>query len=189
MQEIEIEFKNLLTKPEFDRILNRLPFPEKADKQTNFYFETMDFSLRKNKSALRIRQKNGNYRLTLKEPHPDGLLETHDHLTVEEANEWLNGNCIPKENILKQLNQINVSLQDLKYFGSLTTERREYKDNGIIYVLDYSTYNNQEDYELEIEAIHKKEGIQAFHSLLEELHIPQRETANKIQRFFSTLKK
>jgi uncharacterized protein YjbK len=32
--------------------------------------------LKENKSALRIRKKGGEYVITLKEPHPEGLLET-----------------------------------------------------------------------------------------------------------------
>ncbi|MFD2045359.1 CYTH domain-containing protein [Ornithinibacillus salinisoli] len=189
MQEIEIEFKNLLTKAEFDRLLYRLPFPEKVDKQTNFYFETKDFALKQQHAALRIREKNGEYRLTLKEPHPNGLLETHDVLTKSEASEWLNGNCVAKEYTANQLSKLNISHNGLKYYGSLTTERREYKKDQLLYVLDYSTYNNQEDYELEIEATDEKNGLQAFHTLLQELDIPKRKTPNKIRRFFATLKK
>ncbi|WP_212685903.1 CYTH domain-containing protein, partial [Salmonella enterica] len=80
-QEIEIEFKNLLTEEEYLKLLSNLPFPKYSQTQTNYYFETEDFSLKAHGSALRIREKNGNYTLTLKETHELGLLETHDALT------------------------------------------------------------------------------------------------------------
>src|SRR5699024_2293642 len=96
-QEIEIEYKNLLTKQEFDYLLGHFPFPQNSQKQTNFYFETENFSLKENGAALRIREKDGHYRLTLKEPHPDGLLETHDPLTEAEAMNWLQGNKEPEQ--------------------------------------------------------------------------------------------
>ncbi|SET15747.1 adenylate cyclase [Oceanobacillus limi] len=188
MQEIEIEFKNILTRAEYHKLLNHFPFPNKGKIQTNFYFETKDFALRKQKSALRIRKKDGAYRLTLKEPHPQGLLETHDILTNEEAKAWISGNCIPKKYTAKQLNNLNIEPSKLIYYGQLTTERYEYKKDDLLYVLDYCTYNNHEDYELELEAKDETNGSTAFQSLLREFKIPKRETPNKIQRFFETLK-
>ncbi|MFP3488877.1 CYTH domain-containing protein, partial [Staphylococcus sp. SIMBA_130] len=66
--------------------------------QINHYFETKEFSLKELGCAIRIREKDGKYTLTLKEPHPDGLLETHDLLTKQEALNWMNGTIIPKVN-------------------------------------------------------------------------------------------
>src|SRR5699024_8978230 len=124
-QEIEIEYKNLLTKQEFDYLLGHFSFPQNSQKQTNFYFETENFSLKENGAALLIREKDGHYRLTLKEPHQDGLLETHDTLTVAEAMNWLQGNNVAKENTEKQLKNMQIETKNLNYYGSLTTERRE----------------------------------------------------------------
>ncbi|SHG30789.1 CYTH domain-containing protein [Ornithinibacillus halophilus] len=188
-QEIEIEFKNLLTEHEYNQLLTALPFPNKAFSQTNYYFETDDFQLKEKSSALRIREKQGKYQLTLKQPHGDGLLETHDSLTKEEAFEWLNGHCIAKENIQEALKQMGIPLESLRFFGSLTTERREYAENDILYVLDYSTYNHQHDYELEIEAPTVTAGENAFQSILTQFQIPKRQTKNKIERLFISLMK
>src|SRR5699024_6280641 len=96
-QEIEIEYKNLLTKQEFNHLLHHFSFPQPGKKQTNYYFETKNFTLKENRSALRIREKDGNYQLTLKEPHVNGLLETHDMLTESEAMDWLQGKGSFKE--------------------------------------------------------------------------------------------
>ncbi|OZU90615.1 adenylate cyclase [Virgibacillus indicus] len=184
-QEIEIEFKNLLTKEEFDRLLYNLPFPEYSETQTNFYFETKNFSLRENGCALRIREKNGKFQLTLKEPHSQGLLETHDVLTKQEAQNWMEGNIQEKEHTAKQLEAKGISPQNLIYYGSLTTERREVDYQDVLLILDYSTYHGQEDYELELEASSRTIGEDVFNRLLEKYQIPKRKTPNKIKRFFS----
>jgi uncharacterized protein YjbK len=186
-QEVEIEFKNLLTKEEYELLLERLPFPHEGHKQVNYYFETSDFQLRNNKAALRIREKNGEYRLTLKEPYKDGLLETHDSLTKDEAEAWINGNPIDKEFTKKRLYQMGISVENLKCYGSLTTIRREYKDSGLIYVLDHSSYHDQEDYELEIESTDRESGLKALDTILKDWSIVKKETPNKIARFFNSL--
>lgn len=186
-QEIEIEFKNLLTKEEFQSLWSNLSFPKESQVQINYYFETKDFALRNKLSALRIREKNGNYQLTLKEPHPEGLLETHDSLTEKEAFSWLHGNMIEKKHVLRQLDHLDIAIDELLYFGKLTTERREISRGNVLIVLDKSMYNGKIDYELELEAPNKEIGQIVFHDLLEEFKITIKKTPNKIERFFSSL--
>ncbi|MFD1852112.1 CYTH domain-containing protein [Oceanobacillus bengalensis] len=188
-QEIEIEFKNLLTKNEFDHLLDKLPFPEYSVKQTNYYFETTDFQLKDQGCALRIREKNGKYRLTLKEPQGDGLLETHDFLTEAEARAWIAGHIAPKEHTTKQLEARNISVVNLYYYGSLITERREVEYKDVLLVLDHSTYNGKNDYEFELEAKTKADGLKTFQSLMNEHNITIKKTPNKIERFFLSLSK
>ncbi|MGP4106695.1 CYTH domain-containing protein [Virgibacillus sp. L01] len=185
-QEIEIEYKNLLTKDEFDRVLYSLPFPSDAETQTNHYFETADFSLKKNGCALRIREKNNTFTLTLKEPHDTGLLETHDTLTKQEANQWINEEFIGKEYTSKQLENKGINLNDLKYLGSLTTERRELNYHDVLLVLDYSTYGDTSDYEMELEAASEEIGLKTMQDVLDKFNIKRRQTPNKIQRFFTS---
>ncbi|MFB4169787.1 CYTH domain-containing protein [Virgibacillus sp. JSM 102003] len=185
-QEIEIEYKNLLTKDEFERVLYSLPFPNDAQTQTNHYFETADFTLKKNGCALRIREKNNTFTLTLKEPNDTGLLETHDTLTIQEANQWINEDYIAKKYTSMQLENKGINLDDLKYFGSLTTKRRELNYQGVLLVLDYSTYGDTSDYELELEAASEELGIKMMQDTLDKFNIKRRHTPNKIQRFFSS---
>lgn len=186
-QEIEIEFKNLLTKDEFNKLLANFPFPNEAKEQTNYYFETKEFSLQKNKSALRIREKNNEYKLTFKEPHPQGLLETNDILTEKEASAWLRGNIIEKEHTTKQLKNMQIDPKQLLYYGYLITKRREVKYNNVLLVLDYSKFNGRSDYEFELEAPNRKIGLHTFQSILTKLNIKEKDTPNKIERFFTTL--
>ncbi|MFC4559334.1 CYTH domain-containing protein [Virgibacillus kekensis] len=186
-QEIEIEYKNLLTMNEFNRLLISLPFPEQGKTQINHYFETADFSLKKHDYALRIREKNNKYTLTLKEPHTTGLLETHDALTKNEVEQWLNGDFVETENVTDRLKDKGISLEKLKLYGSLKTDRRELEYEGVLLVLDYSTYCGAEDYELELEASSEDIGMRKIKDILEQFGIPERPTPNKIQRFFDTL--
>ncbi|RWZ55135.1 CYTH domain-containing protein [Halobacillus fulvus] len=184
-QEIEIEFKNLLTENEYRKIYHFLPFKSvELVEQTNYYFETEDLSLKQQGAALRIRHKNGRWTLTLKQPHPEGLLETHDHLTEEEANLWIQSKFVEKAETAKQLAELNVRLNDLRYLGSLTTRRKELEYKGATIVLDHSLYYDQEDYELEVEAPSKPVGETVIREILEACDIPDRVTDNKIKRFY-----
>ncbi|MDY0396086.1 CYTH domain-containing protein [Virgibacillus halophilus] len=187
MQEIEIELKNLLTESEFRLLLSRLPFPAAAQTQTNYYFETRDFKLKQQGSALRIRKKNGVYYLTLKEPYGEGLLETHDVLSEIEAQDWLSGACTIKEHTGERLMVLGVKAPQLKYYGKLTTERRQFAADNLLYVLDQSYYHGITDYELEIEAPDKTSGEQALQRILSDYHITAKETPNKIRRFFKAI--
>lgn len=185
-QEIEIEYKNLLTEEEFTRVLSQYPFPERAATQTNYYFETDDFSLKQKGCALRIREKNGKFVLTLKEPHASGLLETHDPLTKQEADNWLHGTIIPKDNVMGQLNTMHIPIDKIVYYGKLTTSRREVEYDQALLVLDHSMYNDTSDYELEVEAPTEATGMAVFENVLQQNNIKKRDTPNKIKRFFAT---
>lgn len=186
-QEIEIEFKNMLTEEEFDALLKALPFPKHSIIQKNHYFETKNFSLKNNGAALRIREKNGVFVLTLKEPHPQGLLETHEKLTAEEAQHWLGGKPVLKLHITKRLETLDVPIKDFQYYGCLTTERWETTYKEALLVLDRSEYNGITDYELELEVKDRNTGILLFDELLREYNIEKKPSPNKIVRYFKSL--
>ncbi|WP_188208332.1 CYTH domain-containing protein [Alkalibacillus aidingensis] len=187
MQEIEIEFKNLLTKQEYlrliDQVVKSTPTPKT---QVNHYFETDDFQLRQNQMALRIRQKHQAYVATLKQPHEDGLLETHDDLTEQQVKQWLRDQISLPPNISKQLARIDLDEKRLKYQGALTTHRIEEDQEQFTLVLDHSEYNQTEDFELELEVNSYEYGQEIFNHLLKQYQIPKRHTKNKIVRFFES---
>lgn len=189
-QEIEIEFKNLITEGEYHSLIDDLPFDiNNRFTQTNYYFETDDFALRDHGSALRIRKKGDTWTATLKEPHEEGLLETHDTLTEDEVNEWLNGSPAPAPFIKNRLAALGVMFTDLQFRGALMTERMEIEYKDTLLVLDRSHYHNQTDFELELEAKEKQHGETIFTALLDQYNISKRQTPNKIQRFFAAMPK
>src|SRR5699024_9526368 len=112
-QEIEIEYKTLLTERAFNKLTEALPFPHDAIKQVNHYFKTEDFQLKKKRSAIRIREKKDTIVLTLKQPHPDGILETHETLTKEEFTVFLQNDISYKQHIGKQLRDLGIDMTDL----------------------------------------------------------------------------
>lgn len=189
-EQLEIEFKNLLTAAEFAKLQHYFSILDEEFKiQHNHYFDSEQFSLKDKGCALRIREKNGKYECTLKQPHPDGLLETNEDLPVPLAQQIIKQghfqDSLPVNSpIIAALNQLNIQLHSLTCFGSLKTSRAEtvYK-NGLL-VLDNSFYLNKEDFELEYEVSNREEGEQHFHELLIALGIPLRHTDNKIKRFY-----
>jgi uncharacterized protein YjbK len=188
-QSIEIEFKNLLSIEEFNRMISYFQLSDDHFfRQINHYFDTEDFALKNLGCALRIREKKEHFEMTLKQPHPDGLLETTQTLTAKEANALLNGGLFMEGVVKAQIESLGIDVTNLVYFGSLTTDRAELSYQNGLLVLDFSSYLNTKDYEVEYEVSNREQGEPIFISLLTELNIPLRKTSNKTQRFYDQKK-
>lgn len=184
-QQIEIEFKNMLTKEEYEWLLQEFTISEnQIFSQENHYFDTPDFALKEKGAALRIRQKDHGYELTLKQPANVGLLETNQIISKEEAATALQAGDLPTGNIQELIEQMGISYPKMDYFGSLITKRVEIEYKNGILVLDHSYYLNREDYELEFEVENFDQGKENFNLLLTQFNIPYRKTRNKISRFY-----
>lgn len=185
-QNIEIEFKNMLTEKEFHYLSSYFKLePDQFKKQINHYFDTPSFTLKDKGSALRIREKGNEFELTLKQPAKQGLLETNQILTEGQANEALKTGKSPDGEVKDAVSDLISNMNELQYFGSLTTVRAEVEYKEGILVLDHSYYLNTEDFELEYEVTDESEGFRIFSNLLAELKIPVRQTDNKIKRFYA----
>ncbi|MCP3742203.1 CYTH domain-containing protein [Rossellomorea sp. BNER] len=186
--EIEIEYKNLLTEDEFHLLLKTFSIAEHDFfLQENHYFDTQDFQLKDLGSALRIRYKDLQYQLTLKQPIPEGLLETNQNISEEDVTRMIHEQIFPRGEVLEEIKKLEIQIDSLEHFGTLSTKRAEVNYKNGLLVFDYSFYLNNEDYELEYEVQNKDEGEKIFHSLLEELNIPYRSTENKIRRFYNEM--
>lgn len=179
-QEIEIEFKCLLSKEQFDQLIKSF-HPGPFTTQHNHYFDTPDFLLKKAGAALRIREKNGQAEMTLKEPAKVGLLESTVVLSKEDVTASLSG-TIPYNDVMAAARK-RAGANAFVHFGTLSTKRAEldYKDGLLVF--DHSTYVNQEDYELEYEA-KDLSGKQTFLTLLNSFNIEYKPAENKIRRFY-----
>jgi len=178
---IEIEFKNMITKAEYDHLARH--FKAEAPKsQTNTYFDTSAQHLKNTGMSLRIRKTVNGHELTLKQPHPDGKLETNQDLAETEATAILTLKHFVKGPVLDILEEEHIPTGDLHVIGELTTHRIEFPYKGGILFLDHSTYNGREDYELEYEATAYDTGLQIFDSLLRDFKIPTRPAVSKIRR-------
>lgn len=184
-QNIEIEFKNMLTESEYKRLLVELQVDQKQIfSQENHYFDTPDFALKEANSALRIRKKKLHYEMTLKQPATVGLLETNQILTEEEVTTALQHGKLPLGAIQQLLEANGVPFSEIEYFGYLLTHRVEMPYEKGLLVLDHSSYLNKDDYELEFEVVDFNEGQLVFKEFLARFQIPERKTENKIRRFY-----
>jgi uncharacterized protein YjbK len=184
-QEIEIEFKNLLTEDEFLKIKDTFQIEDnKFILQDNHYFDTPHFSLKELGAALRIRKKQEHFVMTLKEPAKVGLLETHQKITAEAASEMIKTGRLLEGQIVERLLHLGIDIKTITYFGTLKTMRAEIKHRNGLLVLDHSRYLTVEDFELEFEVQDEATGKIDFHELLNDLDIPIRHTKNKIRRFY-----
>ena len=188
-QQLEIEFKNMLTKHEYEKLL--LHFALNYDTipmQANHYFDTADYKLKQLLSGLRIRIAGDNIECTIKERSGEHAhLETTDSLTEEAAQSMLNGGPFQAPSVLKRLEALKIDPADLAVFGSLSTKRVELHYEGGLLVLDHSFYLNRDDYEVEYETTNEQLGQTIFYNFLNEHSISIRPADKKIARFSKAL--
>lgn len=189
-QELEIEFKNVLTKEQYESLLKEFQISkDMIIRQTNHYFDTPTFSLKSLSSGLRIRETYEQIVCTLKEKTSANIhLETTDILTAEQAKQMLAGEGFFAQTVKDKLIQLQIPLEELHVFGSLTTDRVEIPYKGGTIVFDHSFYLQCEDYEVEYEASNETLGKEIFEQFLTEHHITKQVADKKIARFMSALK-
>lgn len=190
-QQLEIEFKNLLSKEEYEALCTTFAIlNEEFHEQTNHYFDTADFQLKKARCGLRIREVQNRFECTLKEPASGiGLLETTDLLTSEQVHEVLNGATLKSEEVDTRLKKLQINPADLQLLGTLFTKRAEIKYNGGLLVFDHSRYLDTDDYELEFEVTDEGTGKVIFEEFLAKHSIPVRVADKKIARFMAAANK
>lgn len=190
-QEIEIEYKNLLTEEEY-HLLSKEYFSEEVDSYTqkNTYFDTESEDLRKINCAFRIRIKAHEAEITLKSPFEGHHKELNSELTLDEAQELTSKQSIQvPEHIAEFLrSEFQLDISMIYKIAELKTERLEKDYRNCLIVLDKSWYSGLVDYELEVESPSIELGEALFHSILKEHSIPKRETLNKIARAYSAYK-
>ncbi|MBC2109558.1 CYTH domain-containing protein [Listeria innocua] len=186
VKELEIEFRNLLTKEEYNRLIE--DFRIKEDdffEQTNFYLDTADFGLKERNSALRIRQLETQYQLTLKTPEARGLMETTQILAADQATAITDGANIPVGPVRDTLKEIGINHEDLQVFGSLKTIRAEKDYKKGLLVFDKNFYGSISDFDLEYEVSDYDKGKEIFDKLLKEYQITNHPAENKVARFYN----
>lgn len=188
-QQVEIEFKNSLTKTEYTNLLKDLNLSENdCYTQENHYYDTKDWKLKNRNSALRIRLFSTSAELTLKTPLGEDLLETTDSLLLKEAKQFLNSESIKTDGyVAAKLAELQIHPEDLYVIGSLITKRCEKKITQGLIVLDESSYGTKKDYELEFEATSREMGKVYFEDFLKKYSIKKRPTKNKVVRMMESL--
>lgn len=185
-QNLEIEFKNLLTKSEYDTLLQTV-FSDGNQKkivQQNYYFDTKDHQLKNQHSALRIRKTDSFNELTLKVPSQGHLLETNLSLRDNVCSEILKAKQLKLSTIHADIEIDNISNDSVFYlFNQFETVRFEQIRGDHLLVLDQTTFQNGTiDYELEIESSDAKMGKAFFEEFLQNHSISIRPAKPKIAR-------
>lgn len=187
---MEIEFKNMLNKEEYDSLLAEYQLSESSLKtQTNIYFDTPDFKLKAKKMGLRIRLSNSTTEFTLKTPtsNQHTLLEVTDYLSSFTSElSLVEQISLEKSEVAEYLIHEGIQLSSLEPIGQLTTTRGEVSlQSNVLLVLDKSLYYGKTDYELEMEVTDVKEGALIFKDILKKHHIPVRQADKKIARMLA----
>lgn len=191
MPQIEKEFKNLLTKEQYDALVNdyREVFT-KDFTQTNSYYD-YEGLLQEHKMALRIRIVEGKEtgEITLKIPQSSlEVLEYTEVLPVDILNAYNHDKQFALPTSLQEtLENKGITLQTVNQTALLTTHRLEgaLSENEWL-VLDESHYNGKVDYETEMEVRSLELGEPVFLGILEKYKIERRQAESKIKRALST---
>ena len=186
MNHLESEYKTLLTKNEYQQLLP-LFSDITATKQTNYYIDTADFSIRDAKMALRVRAFENRAELTFKIPQQVGNMEYNQSLTLEECHTLINTCVLPEGEIRILLTHAAINLDELKVLGSLTTIRYEKETTIGLMALDENHYFDKTDYELELEATDAEMGKEQFDYFLQAHHIHYKYAKPKVARFAQNL--
>lgn len=178
--EKEIEFKNLLTKDEFQQLIKHFNIKQSDfQTQTNYYFDTPNQYFKNKKMGFRLRVLPTRNELTLKVPESEHIMnETTQLLSDIEKNDILNNLCFPSLPFLQQIKNEGP----LACIGSMQTNRAQINyEKGTLF-FDHSIYSQTEDFEVEYESIDVENGRKKFLQLLEVHSIPLRYTDKKIAR-------
>ena len=185
MNHLEIEYKTLLDKDEYQSLLPLFTDTELVV-QTNHYIDTPDQLIRKEKMALRVRTFTNQAELTLKVPETVGHFEYNQTLSQKETQAILLHQQFPDGEIKDLIVSKGISIDQLSVWGSLTTERLEKETEAGLVALDHSLYLDTEDYELEIEVKTAEEEAN-FHQFIKEHGIVYKAAKNKIARLAERL--
>lgn len=187
MEHIEIEFKMLLDKNTFQKILldyqNQI---KDSYQQINYYlFHPL---LEKKKYSLRIREKKGHYELTLKRPSSIGLNELNIDINKEIKEQIFNHQEVNNE-IFEILKKENIEIKDLTCGYYLKTKRHDIiLDDGVL-SLDENDYNQHHDYEIEFEVNDYSIGLETFQKIIKPYHLTyEKNCLSKTKRMLNTLK-
>lgn len=182
----EIEFKSLLTKDEYLKLMEKFK-GNRTNVQTNHYFDTPRFSLKAIDASLRVRERE-DFEMTLKVKKGYSLVENTIPVTKEEFEEIKKTGVVSNPEMANLLSSI-IGNQKVENFLSLQTYRMYLPyGNGILFI-DKSKYLGFVDYELEYEAKSYHQGKQEFIELINALQIQYKKSDKKIARAFNAYKK
>jgi len=182
---IEIEFKNVITKNQYEALLKEFKLENNVFKQVNYYFDTPLLELNKQDIVLRIRQKGDQrYKLTLKKQNAQEAYEYHVILKPEIAT-----TILKKGFNIKDFFTNDDLDYDVIFHVSLDNYRASAPyDKGTLFI-DKCVYHDLTDYEVEYEVTNYQQGLESFNNFLEDHKINLQTTKRKSDRALSLVYK
>lgn len=186
---IEIEAKVLVSQADYRKLTAKFKDHPRY-MQTNYYVDTEDRKLAKEGFALRIRERQGQYELTLKAPLSQGLLEKNLVISINDFAAFRDFQEFPKGDIARFLTMLDFDVPSLKILTSLSTERIDVEYEGGLLSIDRNAYSGQTDYEVEFEFNNLAGAEAILERLLKENDIPVAfSTASKMTRAMAAIGK
>ena len=132
---IEREIKQIISYDEYIKLVDFMSiFPSESVEQLNHYYDTDSGYYNSIKTTVRIREKNGRLK---------GTVKSHSSCDKSEEREF-KVSALPERFVIDERNVF--------YKGKLYTERVSYRlGNGIVLFIDKNSYLDTVDYEVEIE--------------------------------------
>lgn len=179
-ENLEIEYKVLLTKEQFDTLVSQYDDVHFI-RQVNTYYDTKDLDIRKNYGSMRIREKEGKFIFTLKKHTTDGLLEFEKLVPSNDVSAF-------DDLEIKQL-FMDMGIHDpIVMLTSLTTDRAVIFNGYAEICLDHNFYNGKEDYEIEYEYKKDHDGKKMFQAILDTINVQyDHNCVSKSKRALSSL--
>lgn len=180
---IEKEFKSIIDEEVFNTVKNAYDW-DFTKTQTNTYYTDDNGILRSNRVMLRVREKDGQFKIQVKTHKNAG-----SPLQICEENEF-DIDCVPE--IIpadKTLIYTGIDAGNLKKAGALSTLRRSFMPSDNIEIcLDKSDYLGVTDFEVEVE--YRGDIPKDTLSELERLGVKfDKPTTGKYSRFLKRLEK
>lgn len=149
-QKLEIEYKSKIDHESHLLIRDYFPFKTPV-LQENLYYDTENRDFFKKGVMCRVRKIKDTYLLTVKEPHPEGVMEYEINL---------NGSIHEDPASQKVLDVFDAKAEDLHEIAFSNTVRYEYEDVYGTWCLDITQFEFHKDYEIEYELYHEEKAAQ-----------------------------
>lgn len=168
---IEIEAKVLLSKKDYQKLLENLPFDQNVKIQKNYFLDSSDRIMKKYGMTMRLRQRDGQNKLTMKAPLAEGLLDKSQTLDDRETESLIQSNLFPRGDIADFLDILHIDPTKFKILAELTTERREGVYNGFEINISKNIYSDSVDYELECDSDSVTNSQNTLRDICDQYHI------------------
>lgn len=158
---IEIEAKALINAQEYKKLVKAYSEYHRYT-QTNYYIDNEDRDLGKEGIGLRIREKDGDFTLTLKTPLSQGLLEKNEPISQKVFEDFRDKGIFPKTDMVRFLTMMGFDVNTLRIITYLTTDRIDVEYKEGLLSIDKNIYSGITDYEVELEYNSMEGAIQGM---------------------------